>query len=77
MILFITDMFSPVGHVVKKAIEQPTKTIEQALHILFSGKGPERRTIDYSVCTQFSLHAYQLIRCLHAYIHSSVYMRTS
>ena len=49
MILFITDMFSPVGHVVKKAIEQPMKTIEQALHILFSGKGPERRTIDSSV----------------------------
>ena len=49
MILFITDMFSPVGHVVKKAIEQPMRTIEQALHILFSGKGPERRTIDSSV----------------------------
>ena len=49
MILFMTDMLSPVGHVVKKAIEQPMKTIEQALHILFSGKRPERRTIDSSV----------------------------
>ena len=49
MLLFMTDMFSPVGHVVNKAIEYPMKITEQALHILFSGKWPERRTIDSSV----------------------------
>ena len=44
-IQFVIDIFSPVSHVVKKAIEHPMKTIEQGLQILFSGKGPESRII--------------------------------
>ena len=50
-ISFVIDMISPIIHVIHKAIEQPMKTIEHALEILFSAKGPESRTIDYSVST--------------------------
>ena len=46
-------MILPVSHVVQKAIEQAMKTIKQGLQTLLSGKGPESRTIDYSV---ISLH---------------------